>query len=465
MTKLVAIGSAHLDVIARSLGDPEGIDQPGEARIEVGGTACNIAINWARMGAAAHLITATDGGALAQMLLEHVRKQGVQVHSEDHEALGVGVFSAHLSQDGELVSAISHMPVENHEFSEEIFEQALLDADLVIADCNLSAPELSNVALECLARGLPLYVAAVSEEKSLRMRHIRSMPALVALNLQEATYFLQHAYGDVPGSAIDKARSIAEYMRCACLLTLGEHGAVFADSEGVIWEKPETLAPQGNRLGAGDGFLAAFSFASAVTAGADPRAAMQRAMRVASVIAAKNQANLGQARPLEQAFEDLGAKAQSDPLTGLANRAGARAGIEKRNQTPQAFPLGIILLDIDHFKKVNDTLGHDRGDVAIQGVSDLLKQTIRQGDIASRWGGEEFVCFLPGADLEQTLQIAERIRSSVEQASILEHWPLTVSVGVSMARQKDQLDETLKKADEALYQSKGNGRNQITVKE
>jgi diguanylate cyclase (GGDEF)-like protein len=464
MNTFVAIGSAHLDVIARGHGDPKGLDQPGEAKIEVGGTACNVAINWARLGVKSRLLTTTDDSAISHMIIEHVKRQNVEVVADPAEDSGVGVFSAHLSQTGELVSAISHMPIEHHHFSDIAFDDALYDAKYVLMDCNLAAEELSAASIECLARAIPFAVAGVSEEKCLRLNSLRSMPSLVSLNLQEASYFILKTLKKNLKDPIDKIIILSEHMRCPCLMTMGAQGAIYYDGKSApIWRQPEKIAAKGNRLGAGDGFLAAFINAMDAL-GDQPNAeyALMRAMRIATVMAGREHANLGTARPLEQAFEELGAKAYQDPLTGLANRAGAQAGLDKRKGSPDMYPMSILLLDIDHFKKVNDTLGHDQGDIAIKSVSDITKTCLRVDDIAARWGGEEFVCFLPGTNPEEAMAIAERIRTTIEQANIIPNWRLTVSIGASLGQAGEPLEATIKKADEALYLSKQNGRNRVT---
>lgn len=463
MTVYVSIGSAHLDVIARSAGTGKELDQPGTAKIDIGGTACNVAINWGRLGIPSRLLTITDGSALSNMILDHVRCHQVEVVVDHSAHLGVGVFSAHLNSVGELAGAISHMPIEFHCFSEEAFDDALRDAKHVLLDCNLSAQELAAASIECLARGIPFTVAGVSEEKSLRLNSIRSMPSLVGLNAAEAHYFLLSILRKNIKDPIDRIVALADHMRCPCVMTMAAEGAIYYDGKAPpVWGRPEHLAKRGNRLGAGDGFLAAFVHAmDRLGSQQSPKHALSRAMRIAGIMANKEHSNLGSAKPLEEALKNLGAKAFQDPLTGLANRAGARAGLEKRKNSPNSYPLSVLLIDIDHFKKVNDTLGHDQGDAAIKMVSTLAKSCLRSDDIASRWGGEEFVCFLPGTRRADATAIAERIRTSIADAAILPGWLVTVSIGVSEGQQQDTLDDTIKRADEALYRAKKGGRNQV----
>ena len=135
-------------------------------------------------------------------------------------------------------------------------------------------------------------------------------------------------------------------------------------------------------------------------------------------------------------------------------------------------PLSILILDIDFFKKYNDTYGHQQGDVAIRETARILTESLnRPGDFAARYGGEEFVVLLPDTDQSGALQIAERIRKSIEAAEIPKHEStsensrITVSIGVNtiVPRVSDSMDMFISRADNALYTSKQNGRNQVSA--
>ena len=135
-------------------------------------------------------------------------------------------------------------------------------------------------------------------------------------------------------------------------------------------------------------------------------------------------------------------------------------------------PLSILILDIDLFKKYNDTYGHQQGDNAIREAARILTGSLhRPGDFAARYGGEEFVVLLPDTDQAGAMQIAERIRTSIENMEIPKHesineaTKITVSIGVNtiVPRVNDSMDLFLSRADNALYTSKENGRNQVSA--
>ena len=156
----------------------------------------------------------------------------------------------------------------------------------------------------------------------------------------------------------------------------------------------------------------------------------------------------------------------TDVLTGLYNRryfeSHIRTMLSNSNFAPQT--LAVLMLDIDHFKKVNGTYGHQSGDVVIQEVANRLRQSLRLTDLSARYGGEEFVIILPSTDLELAANVAERIRSSVESSpfnipSEPKQINCTVSIGVSCLNTGDDLDALVARADKALYKSKESGRN------
>ncbi|MGN0919445.1 MAG: diguanylate cyclase [Alphaproteobacteria bacterium] len=165
--------------------------------------------------------------------------------------------------------------------------------------------------------------------------------------------------------------------------------------------------------------------------------------------------------------EKLFKEASTDTLTGLFNRRQfeAMTNVALANCVRQKIPYSMMMLDIDHFKHVNDTFGHDMGDVVLKRVADILNQAHRDSDIIARYGGEEFIVFLSNTDVEGAKIAAERIRSSVEQAVIMAgdtQVPVTISLGITNSQNGDIAAMT-KEADIALYHSKENGRNQATV--
>ncbi len=161
-----------------------------------------------------------------------------------------------------------------------------------------------------------------------------------------------------------------------------------------------------------------------------------------------------------------------DPLTRLFNRRYLDESLERELSTAarQQISIGLMMIDIDHFKKINDTCGHKAGDAVLATLGGYLQENVRGGDIACRYGGEEFVLVLPGASLEDTRQRAEALREDVWQFNIeyagQQIWPITISIGVAMYPEHGRTPDTLlRAADEALYRAKTSGRNRVVVAE
>jgi diguanylate cyclase (GGDEF)-like protein len=159
-----------------------------------------------------------------------------------------------------------------------------------------------------------------------------------------------------------------------------------------------------------------------------------------------------------QALEQLAA---TDPLTGLANRRGCEKSIasEISRAKREQKPLSCILIDVDRFKQVNDTYGHHAGDQLLRELSGILRRSVRAYDIVSRWGGEEFLLVLPGADLAAARALAERIRVAVETLPTHTVAGVTISAGIATFDEDYNFDATLRVADRRLYQAKAAGRN------
>jgi len=171
---------------------------------------------------------------------------------------------------------------------------------------------------------------------------------------------------------------------------------------------------------------------------------------------------------LNNMVEQLDYIARHDQLTSLLNRGSAMQSAEDALIASglEANAMGVVLLDLDRFKLINDSFGHLVGDRVLAEVAAVLRKATRQGDIIGRYGGEEFVAFLPGADLPAVSQFAERVRAAVERARITLDdnlsVPMTISGGVACIPScADSLNEALRVADDRLYAAKRAGRNRI----
>ena len=167
----------------------------------------------------------------------------------------------------------------------------------------------------------------------------------------------------------------------------------------------------------------------------------------------------------KEKFEEM---AYTDPLTGLSNRRFFMKEAEHFFEYARRYgePISLIMLDIDDFKKINDTYGHDVGDLVLKRLADVIRSNTRKSDIPARFGGEEFIILLPTTNTEGALLVAERIRRDFKSSGVRLNGDVvmtTVSIGLATLTEEDSLDELIKKADEALYRAKRTGKDKVVV--
>jgi len=150
-------------------------------------------------------------------------------------------------------------------------------------------------------------------------------------------------------------------------------------------------------------------------------------------------------------------KSEIDPLTEIYNRGSIEKIMKKSLKESDG---DVLVIDIDHFKRVNDTYGHQKGDLVLKKLASIIKSNIRNSDVFGRWGGEEFVIILPKTSYEDGVKIAEKLRKIV-QNSDFDGLHVTISVGVSDYKKGENYKDVFKRADEALYKAKSMGRNQV----
>ncbi|RLJ16323.1 GGDEF domain-containing protein [bacterium endosymbiont of Escarpia laminata] len=162
---------------------------------------------------------------------------------------------------------------------------------------------------------------------------------------------------------------------------------------------------------------------------------------------------------------ELAHLSEIDVLTQLYNRRKIDQVLQESLDSAQRnnSPLALILLDIDHFKSINDRYGHQMGDEVIQHLAEQLKINVRGNDTIGRWGGEEFLIICPDLTADKAMKLSERLRAAIAMIKPSNGTKITGSFGVSLLQADDTTATLLKRADDALYQSKDNGRNRVTL--
>jgi len=178
---------------------------------------------------------------------------------------------------------------------------------------------------------------------------------------------------------------------------------------------------------------------------------------------------VGEIDSLRNELEQVREESLTDSLTGLANRKAFDQMLDQIiNDKSSNNPIfSIVIADIDHFKKFNDTYGHLVGDKVLKYVSKIIKSCVKGKDLAARFGGEEFTLLLPDTDISDAEIVSEQVRSAISKTNLIDksvnedYGQVTISLGVSQYKPNEQPQEILERADKALYQAKEKGRNRV----
>lgn len=169
---------------------------------------------------------------------------------------------------------------------------------------------------------------------------------------------------------------------------------------------------------------------------------------------------------VQERTQELQRLANFDALTGIYNRRKFQELLENEIERAQRYhqPLSLVLLDIDHFKKINDEYGHSEGDRVLVSIAEILRNNLRQSDIYARWGGEEFIVLMSHTDLPTAQQVAEKLRQLLGAVNYGNNQLVSASFGVSSLQADEQSGLLTKRADDALYDAKHSGRNCVRVR-
>lgn len=244
-------GSAHYDIVARPAQDLDVIDQPGDVSVEIGGTACNVALNLANLGIPCRFLTAMGPGVLSGLVAKTLVDSGIDTRIVESVTLPTALFSAHLDASGEMRSAITSTPVERHRFAASNVLEALNGTKVLILDCNLSGTDLDLMTRAANGLDIPVFVLGVSEPKVVRVLAITGRIEGLFLNRREALHLQKEC--KPPHTRYE---GLAKTLRTTLFVTRDADGAAIVTTVGIETVPTPPVPFRGNRLGGGDGFAA-----------------------------------------------------------------------------------------------------------------------------------------------------------------------------------------------------------------
>lgn len=443
-------GSALVDVIATIEQPNPPINHLGRTTIAFGGCAYNMAVNLAALKDPTCFVTALNDGTFSQMIKQKLTKAGVRAHIFTLPELGDAIYTG-IFQNGEMVNAVSATFTHTVEFTDHFISGALKGAKAAIATCCLSAKTLNQIVRLANAENIPVYLAAISTYEAPRLLEVQGQVAACFMNATE-----YKALAEVAKTT--DGHALAAKLNTTCIITKGADGVDIFTPDNQQNLRGAIMAVEGNTLGAGDLFMTS-TIHALHSAGKELGPAIQFAFDEVGKILNRDDANLAHDNLLKGDISAIISNAERDKLTQVLNRHGLERKLADITQNGSVY---LAIVDVDHFKKINDTYGHPVGDAVLQAIAQKLTLSCRDDDIIGRWGGEEFVCVIHAQSPAQATQVAERIREAMTTIKLKPLTsPPTVSIGLCQINRKTLFAKALGQADEALYTAKQTGRNKV----
>ncbi|MGF6603289.1 diguanylate cyclase (GGDEF)-like protein [Paraburkholderia sp. GAS448] len=448
----LVIGSAHLDILARPATESEHKDRIGSVTIEAGGTACNLAFNLRRLGRPVRLLTAWGASPIERLMGGHIQDKGVDLIADEIDGMPLAAFVAQLTVQGDMHTAVSATPVDTHTFHEARIREAMNGIGYVIVEANLNTQSLRSIITVAKEAGIPVFALAVSQDKVERLAHVLPNVTAAFMNGAEAERLMEVM------QAIDPA-DLATITGSTLVVTRGERGAVvYQPDETRLKISAPPLEHIDTLLGVGDAFSIGI-IDGVVQDGMSYEAAAHRAHELIREIARQTACNAFSMNALNNIVSALYETARNDQLTRLMRRSAFEI---EYTRFEKGWGHTLIMVDCDHFKRVNDQLGHHTGDLVLQGVAAVLENSVRASDMPCRWGGDEFVILLPHTSAEDSVRVVERIRILAREAEL---YGVTLSMGIATSRPGETLGLLMQRADAAMYRAKQAGRDSFHIAE
>lgn len=465
MAPLLIIGPTYLDILSRSCGE-RGRTGCGQIEISLGGVAYDTAYVAAGRGIGCRFVPLMRSSPFADLVQESLEEKGVEVIPVVDDSLSLGGYCAHVGELGNLVTATAACVTPVGGVDGKLLDKCIAGASAVVADFGMGTAVLRPLLRRATALQVPVFLIGRHSEELLKELTADDPPDAICLTYDGLRRLIRSLAAELPAG---EAREVAGRLASTLLvLDAAADQVSVIDASDVVHTPLRDLSQQAKRA---PFFPAHFllHLIGAMEAAPYFDLAIPRAIETLAAEEAGGSGALPAVEPIEQTIDRIHDAARTDALTSALNRRAVENAM--RSPMLRGFAgrgeLALMLVDIDHFKSINDSFGHPAGDVVIRWVAEILREVLRECDLVGRWGGEEFIGLLPGVGPDEAAEVAERVRRRIDEDSPrtgLLPRPVTVSIGVAQARPGEDLRESLiARADEALYRAKRSGRNRVVM--
>lgn len=327
----------------------------------------------------------------------------------------------------------------------------LIGAALTQPDLGLALSAILSALAKTTSQSVGLSIAVFAPETGkLELASRLALPASASRSLHSTPV----SYGaGVQATAAALGRHLCQDVREQSGVLSEHQGRVLQDSGFHVWASWPITGLAGQLLGTLDVYAARGSLIERLSR------RVPLALHLAAATLERHEAT----RQIQARVQSLELQALYDHLTGLYSRGKTEDAVRQAIARAQRYqvPFAVVLFDIDFFKRINDTWGHDIGDAVLKVLSERVRATVRGADVVGRWGGEEFLLMLPETRLEDACTVADNVRIKIQDGNYRPVPVVTVSLGVAGYTPGDSVESLIKKADEALYLAKQRGRNRV----
>ncbi|MFK5947527.1 MAG: PfkB family carbohydrate kinase [Methylococcales bacterium] len=444
-------GTAVVDVIANIETFNPPFDHVGPINIEFGGCAYNMAINLQMLGTPTTFFSAMSNSPFSKLCVNQLQQNNVRTAVKFIDGLPDSVYAG-IFHNGEQTTAVSTSSIENIKFRREDYQSIVESSYCVIITCDISIDVINEIVALANTNKIPVFISGISKNKALIIPQIIGHIDYCFLNSEEMDH-LCNTYFQTNDWIL-----VSEKLDTAFIVMMGQKGVAIVSASGREVHTTDSIAITGNTRGAGE-LLMSCVVNHHIFQNMDIHSSIELSFGLMDEIFNKSHANLGTDKSFATNIESVFNTAQVDELTGAYNRHGLESVYSSFTEQDMVY---ILIIDIDHFKDVNDTFGHDVGDIILKETANIVTSTLREQDVFARWGGEEFICLIRADSIDGASRLSQRIRENVElnTFSAIDR-KITISGGISKIDINRTLSEGVAISDKLLYEAKESGRNKI----